>query len=63
MKEILKDLVERLTSRTFLVLVGSMVLLVMNQIGLDEFLAINGVSYVGTGAKDLIAAKTNAPKS
>lgn len=53
--EILKDLVERLTSRTFIVLVISIVLFVTGHITADGFLTINGVSFGGTSLKDIVA--------
>jgi hypothetical protein len=58
-KEILKDLYERLTSRTFVVLVVSIVLFVLKVIDLQAFLAINGVSFGGSTIKDLTAPKVS----
>ena len=54
MEQILTDLYHRLTSRTFLILVISVILLVNNSITMNEFLSINGVSVVGFAAKDVV---------
>ena len=58
----MKEIVEKLTSRSFLILVVSMILFVMKMIDTEQFMTINGFNYAGSSIKMLIesiATKNN----
>ena len=59
----MKNILEKLTSRSFLILVTSMVLFVMKMIDTEQFMTINGFNYAGSSIKMLIesvATKNNS---
>lgn len=54
----MEKIIERFTSREFIILVASTILLVTNAITLAEFASINGITGVLIGANKIVKAKT-----
>jgi len=48
------NILKKFLSRSYIILIASIVLLATHQINVSEFLSINGINYFGTGIKDYL---------